>query len=477
MQQVKGLPSLFPTTTNPASIPTKPYTAILRGANLIVHKPKLPKGEFQAKIESLTLEGRGVSHIDGKATFISRALPGETVRFIYTNRKKHFDEGDTVTVEQASPDRITPPCPHFDQCGGCSMQHLASEKQLAAKEQALLDQLQRIGKVAPKTVLPALTRSNWGYRRKARLGVKYVHKKGRVIVGFRERRTHFLSDLTTCRVLDPRVGEQLTNIGDMIHSLEARERIPQIEVACGDDRVALVFRHLDPLCQTDKEKLRAFGIQRGFDIYLQPENNDSVHPLDKTLIAPLTYAHPSFDVSIEFAPLDFIQINTDINRAMIVQAMEWLDVQPGDHVLDLFAGLGNFTLPIARKAAKVTAVELDEHMVKRGAQSAAVNDITNTEHVVGNLFEPDPTHRWMQQSYNRVLLDPPRAGAEAMMSEIARFAPERIVYVSCHPGSLARDAHILVHEHGYRLLTAGVMDMFPNTSHIESMAVFERPKA
>ncbi len=441
-----------------------------------MRKPKLPKGEFQAQIESLTLEGRGVSHIDGKATFIGRALPGETVRFIYTNRKKHFDEGDTVTVEQASPDRITPPCPHFDQCGGCSMQHLTSEKQLATKEQALLDQLQRIGKVVPETVLPALARANWGYRRKARLGVKYVHKKGRVIVGFRERHTHFLSDLESCRVLDPRVGERLTDIGDMIYALEAREFIPQIEVACGDERVALVFRHLEPLSQVDKEKLRAFGIQEGFDIYLQPGSNDSIHPLDKALVAPLTYAHPSFDVLIEFTPLDFIQINTDVNRAMIVQALEWLDVQPGDHVLDLFAGLGNFTLPIARKAAKVTAVELDEHMVKRGAQSAAANDITNTEHVVGNLFEPDPTHPWMQQTYDRVLLDPPRAGAEAMMPEIARFAPERVVYVSCHPGSLARDAHILVHEHGYRLLAAGVMDMFPHTSHIESMAVFERPK-
>lgn len=441
-----------------------------------MRKPKLPKGEFQAQIESLTLEGRGVSHIDGKATFIGRALPGETVRFIYTDRKKHFDEGDTVAVEQASPDRITPPCPHFDQCGGCSMQHLTSEKQLATKEQALFDQLQRIGKVVPETVLPALARANWGYRRKARLGVKYVHKKGRVIVGFRERHTHFLSDLQSCRVLDPRVGERLTDIGEIIHSLEARERIPQIEVACGDDRVALVFRHLEPLSQSDKEKLRAFGIQEGFDIYLQPGSNDSIHPLDKALVAPLTYAHPGFDVSIEFAPLDFIQINTDVNRAMVEQALHWLNVQPGDHVLDLFAGLGNFTLPIARKAAKVTAVELDEPMVKRGAQSAAANGITNTEHVIGNLFEPDPTHLWMQQTYDRVLLDPPRAGAEAMMPHIARFAPERIVYISCHPGSLARDAHILVHEHGYRLIAAGVMDMFPHTSHIESMAVFERAK-
>lgn len=442
-----------------------------------MRKPKVPRGEFQTQIESLTLEGRGVSHINGKATFISRALPGETVRFVYTNRKKHFDEGDTVTVEQASADRITPPCPHFDHCGGCAMQHLTCEKQLTTKEQALLDQLQRIGKVTPDTVLPALAGAHWGYRRKARLGVKYVHKKGRVIVGFKERRTHFISDLESCLVLDRRVSEHMTDIGDMINTLEARERIPQIEVACGDERVALVFRHLEPLSHGDKEKLRDFGIQEGFDIYLQPGSNDSIHPLDKTIVAPLNYSHPEFDVHIEFAPLDFIQINAEINRAMIIQALQWLDTQPGDHALDLFAGLGNFTLPIARQAAKVTAVELDQHMVKRGAQSAAANGITNTEHVEANLFEPDPTHPWMQQTYDRVLLDPPRAGAEAMMPHIARFAPERIVYISCHPGSLARDAHLLVHEHGYRLIAAGVMDMFPHTSHIESMAVFERTKA
>lgn len=436
--------------------------------------PKLPKGEFHAQIESLTLEGRGVCHINGKATFIGRALPGESVRFVYTNRKKHFDEGDTVAVEIASPDRITPPCPHIDQCGGCSMQHLTGEKQLAAKQQALLDNLERIGKVMPETILPPLSGAIWGYRRKARLGVKHVPKKERVLVGFRERHTHFLANLDTCAVLDPRVGERLIDIGTMIYSLDARERIPQIEVACGDEHVALVFRHLDPLSPADKEKLRIFGTQEGFDIYLQPGNTDSVHPLDKTLITPLTYRHPTFDVAIEFKPLDFIQINAEINRAMVIQALEWLDVQPGDHVLDLFAGLGNFTLPLARQAAHVTAVELDEAMVQRGAQSAADNGITNTEHVVGNLFEPDQTHPWMQRTYDRVLLDPPRAGAEAMMPEIARFAPKRIVYVSCHPGTLARDAHILVHQHGYRLLASGVMNMFPHTGHIESMAVFER---
>ncbi|ANJ66783.1 23S rRNA (uracil(1939)-C(5))-methyltransferase [Halothiobacillus diazotrophicus] len=439
--------------------------------------PKLPKGEYPAEIESLTLEGRGVSHINGKATFISRALPGETVRFVYTNRKKHFDEGDAVAVDIPSPDRITPACPHIDQCGGCSMQHLTGDKQLAAKEQALLDNLARIGKVTPETILPALSGALWGYRRKARLGVKYVAKKERVLVGFRERHTHFLANLDSCVVLDPRVGERLTDIGQFIHTLDARDRIAQIEVACGDDHVALVFRHLDPLSPGDKEKLRTFGETEDFDIYLQPGGTDSVHPLDKDRVRPLIYRHPAFDVAIEFHPLDFIQVNGEINRAMIIQALQWLDVQPEDRVLDLFAGLGNFTLPLARQAAHVTAVELDEPMARRGAQSAANNGITNTEHVVGNLFEPDRSDPWMQQTYDRVLLDPPRAGAEAMMPEIARFAPKRIVYVSCHPGTLARDAHILVHQHGYRLRAVGVMDMFPHTGHIESMAVFEHPKA
>ncbi|MHB9022363.1 MAG: 23S rRNA (uracil(1939)-C(5))-methyltransferase RlmD [Halothiobacillus sp.] len=435
--------------------------------------PKLPKGEFPATIESLTLEGRGITHINGKATFISRALPGEVVKFVYTNRKKHFDEGDAVAIEQPSTDRIAPPCPHFDQCGACALQHLSAERQIEVKQQALFDQLQRIGKTEPKQRLPPLTGPVWGYRRRARLGVKYVIKKDRVLVGFRERRSHFLADISHCPVLDPRVGEHVTDIASAIGTLDARATIAQIEVSCSDDRVALVLRHLEPLSPQDKARLHAFGLSQNFDIYLQPGGTDSVHPLAPESITPLLDHQPDFDIAIGFKPLDFTQVNAHINREMVKLALHWLDIQPGDHALDLFAGLGNFTLPMARFAEHVTAIELETTLVQRAEQSARANGITHTTHQSHNLFEPDLTQPWMQKTYDRILLDPPRAGAEAMLPHIARFKPKRIVYISCHPGTLARDTYSLVHEHGYRLIATGVMDMFPHTTHIESIAVFE----
>ena len=435
--------------------------------------PKLPKGEFPATIESLTQEGRGVTHVNGKATFISRALPGEAVRFVYTNRKKHFDEGDAVHIDLPSPDRINPPCPHFEQCGACSMQHLSAEKQIEVKQQALFDQLQRIGKTQAEQPLPPLTGPVWGYRRRARLGVKYVIKKDRVLVGFRERRSHFLADISHCPVLDPRVGAHLTDIANAIGTLDARATIAQIEVSCSDDRVALVFRHLEPLNAQDKTRLSAFGQAQQFDIYLQPSGTDSVHPLEPSRVGDLHDQQPAYQIAIGFKPLDFTQVNAAINRDMVQLALTWLDIQPDDRALDLFAGLGNVTLPIARVAKHVTAIELEPAMVERAEASARANGISNTQHQVGNLFEPDPTQDWMQQSFDRILLDPPRAGAEAMLPHIARMRPKRIVYISCHPGTLARDAHSLVHEHGYSLIAAGVMDMFPHTAHIESIAVFE----
>jgi 23S rRNA (uracil1939-C5)-methyltransferase len=438
-----------------------------------VRFPKLPKGEFPATIESLTLEGRGVAHINGKATFISRALPGEVIQFVYTNRKKHFDEGDAIAIEQASPDRISPLCPHFEQCGACSMQHLNAEKQIEVKQQALFDQLQRIGKTQAKQALPPLTGPIWGYRRRARLGVKYVIKKNRVLVGFRERRSHFLADISHCPVLDPRVGEHLTDIANAIGTLDARATIAQIEVSCSDDRTALVFRHLEPLNAQDKVRLNEFGQAHQFDIYLQPGGTESVHPLDPVHVGDLLDQQPAYQIAIGFKPLDFTQVNAAINRDMVQLALKWLDIQPGDHALDLFAGLGNFTLPMARFAEQVTAIELEPAMVERARASARANGITNTQHQVGNLFEPDLTQAWMQTTYDRILLDPPRAGAEALLPHIARMRPKRIVYISCHPGTLARDTFSLVHEHGYTLIATGVMDMFPHTAHIESIAVFE----
>jgi 23S rRNA (uracil1939-C5)-methyltransferase len=438
---------------------------------------KLPQGEFAAHVESLTLEGLGVAHLEGKATFISRALPGEDVRFVYRDRKRQYDRGDAVAVDTPAPERIAAGCPHFDVCGGCALQHLAPDAQVAHKQRALLDQLERIGKVAPEKVIEPLTGPVWGYRRMARLGVRRVKKKGRMLVGFRERGSPSIADIDTCPVLDPRMGEKLPDLSELIAGMDACRDIPQIEVGCGDDRCALAFRHMVPLSKGDRDRLDAFGDEHGFAIFLQPGGPDSLAPL--TAGERDRYPHyrlDAFDVEIRFSPLDFAQVNAVINRRMVSDAIDWLDVQPGERVLDLFAGLGNFSLPLARRVGPegtVTAVEADELMVRRGASSAAANGITNTRHVVGNLFEPDEAHSWMRESHDRVLLDPPRAGAREMMPVIARMRPRRVVYVSCHPGSLARDVAELVHEHGWHLRAAGVMDMFPHTAHVESMVVLE----
>ncbi|TKA91148.1 23S rRNA (uracil(1939)-C(5))-methyltransferase RlmD [Guyparkeria sp. SB14A] len=438
---------------------------------------QLPRGEFSAHIESLTLEGRGVAHLDGKATFIGRALPGEDVRFVYRDQRRHFDLGDAVAVDTPSPERIEPGCPHFHVCGGCAMQHLAPQAQVAHKQQALLDQLSRIGRVEPEQVLAPLTGPIWGYRRMARLGVRYVRKKGRALVGFRELGSALITDIDTCPVLDPRVGEKLPAIAELIGAMDARRDLPQIEVGCGDTHCALAFRNMVPLTEADRARLDAFADAHGFAVFLQPGGPETLEPL----VAGARDVYPSyrlneFDVEIRFSPLDFAQVNADINQRMVHQALDWLAVQPGDRVLDLFAGLGNFSLPLARKAGtagSVTAVEADAAMVERGAACARDNGIETTRHVVGNLFEPHAGHGWLGESFERILLDPPRAGAEAMMPVIARMRPERVVYVSCHPGSLARDVGRLVHEYGWRLLAAGVMDMFPHTAHVESMAVLE----
>ncbi|MFN2381153.1 MAG: 23S rRNA (uracil(1939)-C(5))-methyltransferase RlmD [Guyparkeria sp.] len=441
------------------------------------HAKPLPRGEFAARIESLTLEGRGVAHVNGKATFIGRALPGEEVRFVYRDQRRHFDLGDAVAVDRASPERIEPGCPHFHHCGGCAMQHLAPGAQVHHKQQALLDQLARIGRVTPEQVLDPLAGPAWGYRRMARLGVRYVRKKGRALVGFRELGSPLIADIGTCPVLDPRVGEKLPAIADLIAGMDARRDLPQIEVGCGDGHCALAFRHMVPLTDADRARLDAFADEQGFAIFLQPGGPDSLEPLvDGPRDVYPSYRMDEFDVEIRFSPLDFAQVNAEINRRMVHQALDWLAVRPGDRALDLFAGLGNFSLPLARRVGPegaVTAVEADPAMVERGAASARANGILNTRHVTGNLFEPDVGHGWMGESFDRILLDPPRAGAEAMMPVIVRMRPLRVVYVSCHPGSLARDVGRLVNDHGWRLLAAGVMDMFPHTAHVESMVVLE----
>lgn len=436
-------------------------------------RQKLPQDPVEADIESLNHEGRGVARVDGKATFIHGALAGEKVTFRYTGKRKSHDEGDVVDVLQASPDRVSPRCSAFGRCGGCSLQHLAPAAQIAAKQQVLLDSLQRIGKVKPAEVLlPLTSESAWGYRRKARLGAKFVIKKDKMLVGFRERSSSFLVDMDECHVLHPKLGFALRDLADLIASLKIIQQLPQIEVAMDDNQCVLIFRVLEEPGESDREKLRNFGAAQGFSIYLQSGGPDTVQPLDEAI--QLHYALPDFDLDLAFEPTDFTQVNTDINRKMVARAVELLDLTSKDQVLDLFCGMGNFTLPIARQAGSVVGVEGAAELVQRARDNAKRNQLQNTTFYTANLYDQLDQEAWMKMPFNKVLLDPPRSGALEMLAHIDRMLVERIVYVSCYPGTLARDADELVNQYGYKLISAGVMDMFPHTAHVESIALFEK---
>jgi 23S rRNA (uracil1939-C5)-methyltransferase len=416
-------------------------------------------------------EGRGIAHVNGKTVFVFGALQGETVLIQVLKTSRKFDQAAVVEVIEASPQRISPRCEAFQVCGGCSLQHLANDDQVEMKQQSLLEMLEHAG-LEPAQILTPLRAGAWGYRRKARLGVKYVPKKGRVLVGFRERNTPFIADMRRCEVLLPEVGYKLEQISELIGELEARAQIPQIEVAADDERVQLVFRHLSPLSERDRTLLLEFGENHDFDILLQPGGPDSVQPLSPGL--PELYLRPAGvdDIRIAFDALDFVQVHSEINRQMVAQALELLDLQPGDSVLDLFCGLGNFTLPMAQRCKRVTGVEVDQPMLTRARASALANNITNTDYYCADLSRPDPTAGWMRQRYDRVLLDPPRSGALEMAQSIDGFDAARIVYISCQPSSLVRDAAIIC-ARGYHMSHLGIMDMFPQTAHVEAMAVFE----
>lgn len=434
-------------------------------------KKRLPAGGVEAEIRDLTHEGRGVCTIDGKTVFVDGALPGEIIKFDYIATHRDYDEGRTTEVIKASPDRVEAHCAHFGICGGCSLQHLDSDRQIEYKQRALLAALRQIGKLEPGSVVEPLIGPAWGYRHKARLGVKYVAKKGRVLIGFRERQGRFLADLRSCPVLVPEVGEQLEYMAAQIQQMAARDQIPQIEIGKGDYVTSLVVRHLVELCEADKAILVDMARTMQVHISLQPAGPDSVvalWPDEQSLM----YAHPDFDVRVYFEPGDFIQVNPVINRQMVRQAIDWLEIQEDHRVLDLFCGLGNFTLPLARRAREVIGIEGDQAMVDRARENALANGLANTRYFVENLMEPDSKSAWIKEEYDRILFDPPRSGAKEIIPLIAGQEVKRIVYVSCHPGSLARDAGELVNNYGYRLERVGVMDMFPHTAHVESMALF-----
>ncbi|HWG67791.1 MAG TPA: 23S rRNA (uracil(1939)-C(5))-methyltransferase RlmD [Steroidobacteraceae bacterium] len=427
----------------------------------------------EAEVVDLAHDGRGIARVGGKAVFIEGALPGERVRLRVIKRRRHLDEAGLVDVIVASPDRVVPRCAHFGLCGGCSLQHLSGPAQLQAKQRQLLDNLERIGRVSPERILAPLQGPQWAYRRRARLGVKYVHKKGRVLAGFRERDKPYIADLERCEILEEPLGGLPRNLAALIETLAVREKIPQVEVAAGDAATALVFRVLEAPEPEDVEKIAAFGAAQGVQIFLQTGGLDTVRPLDP-LYPPLRYALED-GIVIEFGPVDFIQVNRAVNASMVGAAVDALRPEPQDSVLDLFCGLGNFSLSLARRSRQVTAVEGDAALVAKAAANSARNGIGNAAFFVENLFEPATFGPWDRERYDLVLLDPPRAGAAALLARMAHWQPRRVVYISCHPGSLARDAEILVHGQGFKLAGAGVMDMFPHTTHVESMAVFERP--
>ena len=434
---------------------------------------KFPREPFETVVEDLSHDGRGVATHEEKKVFLHGALPGEKVEAKLTERRRHFDEGETLSVIEASPHRIDPECTHFGQCGGCSLQHLNPESQIEAKHRTLVDNLTRIGKVKPEEYWAPLLGPLWGYRRKARLSVRYVHKKERVLVGFRERYGRFVADMQECHVLDPRIARQLKSLAGIIGSMEGKRIIPQIEVACGDEQCALVFRHMEPLSDGDLDTLRGFARETGIAVLLQPGGPATVHCLEPAELV-LSFRVPEYDTEMQFGPADFIQVNGEMNRKMISRALELLQPGPGDRILDLFCGLGNFTLPIARGGCEVVGVEGDAELVRKGIANAERNGITNASFFMADLTEEPGTAPWLKGGYDKVLVDPPRSGAEFILPHIAASGTNRLVYVSCHPASLARDAGILVHEHGFRLAGAGVMDMFPHTGHVESIALFER---
>ncbi len=434
---------------------------------------KPPQGSFEAQIESLSHDGRGVTHVSGKTVFIHGALPGEKVTFNYSRVQRRYDEGVVDEILQASSQRVEPGCENFSVCGGCSLQHLGSGHQITYKQQTLLDAFEHIAGIEAPMVMPPLVSEPWGYRRKARLGVKYVAKKGKVLIGFRERGSSFITVMQRCPVLHPAIGEKLGALADVIQSLSVRDELPQIEVAMGDEAIILIFRLLSPLSAEDAEILGSYCRGQNWHCYIQEGGPQTVTPLEEDAVT-LSYQLPQQQLQFEFLPTDFTQVNTTINRQMINQAMQWLKPQSDENLLDLFCGLGNFTLPLAQLSSSVTGIEGDVALVERARKNARNNGISNVDFHVANLYEPGVDQSWMQQQYDAVLLDPPRSGAQEIIALLPRLGARRILYVSCYPGTLARDAGLLVKEHGYKLLQAGVMDMFPHTAHVESMALFER---
>ena len=431
-------------------------------------------------IESLDQEGRGVAHVDGKVTFVEGALPGERVDAVVVREKPSFAVARAETIRKASASRVQPRCPHFGVCGGCTLQHAHTSLQIAAKQRALEEALARIGRVRPEIVLPPIEGPAWEYRYRARMSVRHVVKKGGVLVGFHERKSSFVADMTQCYVVPRKLSDLLPRLRELIGALTIRDRLPQIEVAVGETQhclvYALVLRILEPLSRDDETALATFEDTHGVEFWLQSGGPATIVPFRKA--TALAYLLPEFDLRMPFAPTEFTQVNYAINRVLVRRAMAQLAPQPGECVADFFCGIGNFTLPIARLGAHAVGVEGSAALVRRAQENAAANGLTDrTTFLAANLFADTERTLASLGHIDRVLIDPPREGAVELVKALpAKESPEglkRIVYVSCAPGTLARDASVLVHERGYHLAAAGVVNMFPHTAHVESIAVFE----
>ncbi|ANQ84265.1 23S rRNA 5-methyluridine methyltransferase [Azoarcus olearius] len=430
-----------------------------------------------AVIESLDHEGRGIARVEGKAVFIEGGLPGETVEYRVLRSKPNYEQAEATRIVRRSALRVAPRCPHFGVCGGCSMQHLDTLAQAATKQRVLEDALWRIGKVKPGIIYSAIQGPAWGYRYRARLGVRLVPAKGGVLIGFHERRSSYIADLGVCPVLPAHVSALLPALKVLVASLSIADRLPQIEVAVSEATTVLVFRNLLALKKADEAQLRSFADTHGVQVWLQPEGPDSIVPLHPRSGPGLTYTLPEFDVALDFRATDFTQVNVHINRLLIRRAMQLLQPAPGERIADLFCGLGNFSLPIARRGATVVGVEGSEALVARALENARRNGLdSRTEFHAANLFDATEDSLAALGPLDKLLIDPPREGAIAVVKAVGPAQqPARIVYVSCNPATLARDAAVLVHEKGYVLRGAGIANMFPQTSHVESIALFERP--
>ena len=430
----------------------------------------------RAVIESIDHEGIGVAHVDGKVTFLEGGITGETVEFAKRRSRGNFDLGTVTEVLRESPQRVTPRCHYFGQCGGCAMQHVDPAAQVAAKQRVLEDNLARIGKVKPERMLPPVIGPAWGYRNRARLSVHYVAKKGGVLVGFHERRSSFVADTLSCEILPPHVAKLIPQLREMFTGFRIRDRVPQLEVAVGEDVTVFVLRHLEPVPEEDAAKLRAFADRHGIQWWLQPKGPDTAHPFHPLEAPPLDYALPEFGVRMRYRPTEFTQVNAGVNRVLVRRAVDMLDPREGERVGDLFCGLGNFSLPLATRGAHVVGMEGSEGLVQRARDNAALNGLSErTEFVAYDLYADAEGALKELGHVDKLLIDPPRDGAMEICKVLPESgAPTRIVYVSCSPGTLSRDAGLLVNVKGYRLVCAGVVNMFPHTGHVESIALFER---